>query len=164
MKSYYRQIARASNGFVPPLGPLTPKSRFVGMIYGAKLNGRPYEQGCTVTYLPRVRVRGNVIGVGGRAGSSMSTKVAVINMFYIFDTGAILVDITDLPVIERCRSILVVRRYKAEYLDGFKRIQALINSPDRTLIYIDSITAKAHTAPHFTQDDLTCIIPMWDAR
>jgi hypothetical protein len=163
IKRYYRKVSRASNGMVPPLGALTERSVFTAMVGGVKLNGRLYEQGCTVTYMPHVVARGNRDGVGGREGSSASTKVGVVNMFYVFDQ-VVIVDLTDLPVLQKCRSMLIVKRYEPEYLDQFKRIQTLIASEGRHLVHIDSITAKAHTAPHFDCADHMCILPMWDAR
>ena len=163
MRTYYRKVSRSSQQLVPPLGPLTDESVYTAMVAGVKLNGRPYAQGCTVIYLPRIRPMGNIEGVGGLDGSSTSKKVGFVNMFYVIN-GVVLVDITDVPVIETCRSMFIVQRAEPECLDLFQQLQTLISTAGRTLVHVDSISAKAHTAPHFTRDDWMCVIPMWVAR
>ena len=137
------------------------------MIAGVFINGRQYSQGSVVEYLPKVRPRGNVEGVGGRAGSSESCLIGTINMFYVFhmkdNTTDIFVDITNHPIKHEVRSIYVLGLTPHSLEPGFTRTAA----PGQCFIHIDSITHKVLLAPHYDPDlgdTYTNAIRMWEAK
>ena len=139
------------------------------MIAGVKLNGHEYSQGDTVAYMPRVRVRGNLEGVGGRFGASESHKIGTIKMMYYFPSIAeyagTFVDIEDRPVSRKLRSLFIVDHHLP--LPQGHHAHPITNAS--TLYHIDAITHKIKLVPHFHQDTKKsvtemCGIIIWEAR
>lgn len=137
------------------------------------MNGRQFKQGSHCSYLPRVRCRGNVPGVGGRLGASTSYMVGTVNMFYVFNMDGAspperprtctFASVTDRPVLGHVRSMFIVDTvsaetekvgFKYEHLDGV-----------HTMLHVDSITFKIMLVPHYDSDKSTthmCGIPIWE--
>ena len=143
------------------------------MIKGVLINGRSFDQGAHVEYYPRVRRRGNQCGAGGRDGSSTSQCLATVNMYYVvrapransrgrFDTATI-VDITDIPILQRARGMYVVESVRSNTrLLGFN-----VGTTGRTFVHIDSIAFKIKLVPHWSdelKDALMCGLRVWEAR
>ena len=133
------------------------------MIAGVELNGREYVQGDPVLYFPVVARHFNQPGVGGLDGVSTSVCCGIINMFYSFE-GAVLIDLTAVPIVRKNRSMHIVRNYAYDVSEAFKDYVNTMNKDGRLLIHIDSVSCKVHFAPDPYDNQLTCAIPMWDAR
>jgi hypothetical protein len=124
--------------------------------------GRGYKQGDHIEYLPRVSRRGDVVD-----GSSLSSKLGTINMFYTFGFGSrnrqTFVELSVLPILNRLSPRLFVTdlidRSEAR-LDGFDRVP----SGETSIIFIDSIVYRIKLVPHFTDPLKMCAIRMWEAR
>ena len=117
-------------------------------------------------YLPKVRRRFNIAGVGGTLGASASFKIGTIKMFYHFKIGAVettFVDILDHPVLEKVRGLYIIKKVPALQ-------QGSTNHPvtaTSTIYHIDSITSKILLAPHFTPELMStrmCGIRMWSVH
>lgn len=159
LKQRFNSISRRAAGVVPA----AELTACTGMIAGVVLNGREYQQGDACAFFPYVRPRGNRDGVGGRRGNVDSAKVGIINMFYIFES-TILVDLTVLPLVEKCRSLFIVQNRYVQPRVQFKQVYKFMSAVDRLVMHVDSISCKVHLAPHFSDTALLCGIPMWDAR
>ena len=138
---------------------------------GLSLNGHTYQRGTHVEFLPYVRPRGNLGGVGGLLGSSESHRIGTILMLYTFtvhrhgklyDT-ATFVEVADRPVLEKIRSLYNINSVAAEHLPAAGGAY----SGDNYLIHVDAITAKVRLVPHFLPRLAAThmlAITMWEAR
>ena len=141
------------------------------MVKGVSLNGRKYKQGDRVSYLGRVRRRGNVEGPGGHEGSSTSHKIGTIKMFYHFPAlvngcSTTFVDILEIPVLRKWRSLFIVPT-QPSLPRGFQCNAAVTRQS--TIYHVDVITAKVMLAPNYTEDEEEattemCALTMWEAR
>ena len=142
----------------------TDAAAAITMIKGAYLNGHAHEysQGSHIEYFPFVSRAGDV---NVAQGSSNSSKLATINLFYIFDdpSGAqVFVEVTEIPTNGKIRALFVtdcIDRDSAR-LDGFSRVP----SGNTIMIHVDSIVHKIKLVPHFSDSTKMIGIRMWEAR
>ena len=158
IKAICRDVRRrASSG---SLRVPTDAAAAIAMIKGVYLNGHKYSQGSHIEYFPFVSRAGDVA-----QGSSNSSKLATINLFYIFDdpSGAqVFVEVTEIPTNGKIRALFVtdcIDRDSAR-LDGFSRVP----SGNTIMIHVDSIVHKIKLVPHFSDSTKMIGIRMWEAR
>jgi hypothetical protein len=150
--------------------PFTVNPTGVRMIAGVRLNGRPFKQGDCCVYLPTVRARGNLPGVGGRDGVATSHRIGLINMFYTFTVpqgDVTFVSIYTLPTIHKLRDLYVTNKFVRLVQPGLAFDYDEVDHVNNVLIHIDSISSKLFITPHFDpaqRRHFMCGIPMWDAR
>ena len=127
----YDNLRKRSANVMPRRTGTTCQAMHAGVL----INGRPYEQGSKILYLPYVpkaRKRHEEV-VGGTLGSSQSHRVGIVNMFYLLGTE-ILVDITNVPVMEKCRSLYIVPTQHGDVItDMFAQIHTTLTSLDNKL-------------------------------
>lgn len=134
-----------------------------------KLFGRDYKQGMTVEYAPNVPRRGNLPGAGGLAGVTESLLLGTVEMVYeLTMTGrgpsaCVLVEITQVPIIDRVRGFYIVNKSLARPPVGHSHLY----KPNNSLIHVDSITHRVMMVQHFNpaeRNEHMCAIPMWLSR
>ena len=172
LRSAYNRIRRLHPKFLPALSDDFPCTL---MVAGVNINGRPYEEGCVCEYLPYVPRRGNAAGIGGRDGASKSFALGMVHAFYVFAFSAadvetspenqvILVDMSNLPIIDTARSLYVLRQPENFVHHGLQNMTKRASAVDQALMHIDCITNKVHLVPHFSLADHVCGVRMWEAR
>ena len=143
--------------------PRHPEST-LQMIKGVNINGRQYRQGDHVEYYPPVpRMQRNPTGLG----SSRSSLLGTINMFYTFDHASAepqtFLEVTLLTVVERMSpGLFVIDRIDRNdaRLSGFARVP----SGETHMVFVDSVVHRVKVVEHFADDALMCALRMWEAR
>lgn len=148
-----------------PTKTILDNACFKARIKGVWMNGKHYKQGSHVLYLPLVPTTQRNQAVG----SSASYKIGTIRMIYSFGIGQSqmsFVDIEPRPVLNRVRSLYVVKTLREETQTGFQVIRNE-GRVHKTLIHLDQVTNRIMLCPHFDEELRTtqqCGITMWEAR
>jgi hypothetical protein len=139
------------------------------LIGGVRINGRLFRQGDHCEYLQKVQARGNLPGIGGLAGSSLSYELGTIELFYTVNmvggpSPATFVSVKPRPILSKERSMYIIATICQDTsLSKFAHVHTLAHH----LIHLDSITAKVKLVPHYDiakQASLMCGINMWCVR
>lgn len=122
---------------------------------GIKINGRPYNAGayCEVVHaVPR--------SASAEADAPRFYSVVKIHSFYVVACGSgldrseeVFISVEDVEVVGKYRSLYVRQRPA----DGAPE-------PPTRIIHVDGVVRKIHFVPHFSQDDMECGVPVWDAK